>query len=294
MKSDEERRARELITKAEVALNKWSFFGSSTTKFEDARELYSKAANNYKIAKKWHEAAECFLKCAEMSIKLDSQFDAATNHVLAAEMFARTDPGMAISQYRSAISLLSELGRFGTAAKHSEKVAEMYEQDNSLEQAVNYYQQAADLYAGENSHARAGKGLEKVAMLSATLENYERALKTFEQLGTDSLGNNLLKFNAKKHFVHAGFCALARQDMVAARNCVNRYSELDYTFKESAECKLLEALVEACDESNVDKFADDLYSYDSTRRLDPWETSILIRVKNSIASTIEDEDDELR
>lgn len=46
--------------------------------------------------------------------------------------------------------------------------------------------------------------------------------------------------------------------------------------------KLLESLVDCCDEFELDKFADVLYSYDSISKLSPWETSILLRVKNSL------------
>jgi len=282
------------MAQAEATLNKWSFF-SSASKFDDASELYSRAANNFKIAKNWDMASQCFVKCAEMSLKSDSQYEAATNYVLAAEMSQRVDPGVSIGLYREAIRLLSEQGRFSTAAKHTETIADMYDKDNNIKEAVHYYEQAAEYYAGENSFARAGKALEKVGLLSASLEDYERALNVFEKLGTDSLENNLLKFNAKKHFLHAGFCALARNDTVKANNAINRFAELDFNFRESAECKLLENLTAACEDMDKDKFADVLYSYDQVRRLEPWETSILVKIKGLIeSSTTTGELDDLR
>lgn len=290
MESAEEKRGRELMAQAEASLQKWSWFGSGS-KYEDAAELYSKAANNFKVAKRWQLAGEAFVKVAEMSLKTNNQFEAAASYALAAEQIARVDQGAAIAQYRTAISLLSELGRFGTAAKHAEAVADMYEKDGNLNEAVVYFQQAANFFADENSHARAGKSLEKVALHSASLGEFDKAAKGFEKLGSDSMESNLLKFNAKKHFLHAGFCLLAKGDMVASRNAVQRYCDLDYTFKESAECKLLEAMAKAVEDVDADKFADVLYSYDSVRRLDPWETSVLIKVKNAIATAAGDEDD---
>mmetsp|Transcript_17026 Transcript_17026/g.33281 ORF Transcript_17026/g.33281 Transcript_17026/m.33281 type:complete len:294 (+) Transcript_17026:337-1218(+) len=291
MEAPEVKRAKELVSKAESTLKSWSWFGSSSAKYDDACDLYGKAANNYKMVKQWGDAATCFLKCAEIKNKQESQFEAASNYVLAAEMLSKVDQGRSIPLYRDAIAIYCELGRFGTAAKHAEAVAEMYERDNNLEESMAYYQQAADCYSGENSTARAGKCLEKVSLHAAMLNDYAKAIQGFEKLGTSALESNLLKFNAKKHFLHAGFCALARNDTVAAQNGIQRYSELDFTFRDSAECKLLVSLTEACTEMDVDKFADELFKYDSIRKLDPWETSILLRVKNGLNETASGEAD---
>jgi len=46
-----EAKAKEMIAQAQRKLNSYSFFGSKTAKYEDAGELYSKAANLLKIAK---------------------------------------------------------------------------------------------------------------------------------------------------------------------------------------------------------------------------------------------------
>jgi len=46
----QEDKARALVEKAEKRLNSWSLF-SSGSKFEDAAELYTKAANLFKVSK---------------------------------------------------------------------------------------------------------------------------------------------------------------------------------------------------------------------------------------------------
>jgi len=296
MEAPEEKKAREMIAKAEKALDSWSFFGSSSGKFDDACEALSKAGNLFKIAKNWDEAASCYVRCADLKKKTEHQFEAASFHVLAAEMVAKTDTAKAVAQYREAIMLYSEIGRFGTAAKHAETIADLYEKDGNLTEAIKFYEQAAEYFLGEKSSARAGKCLEKVALHSAILGDFDKAMKGFEKLGIDSLESNLLKFNAKKHFLHASMCALAKGDTVAAENAIARYSELDYTFSDSAECKLIKSLTEACTEFNVDKFADVLFAYDQIRKLDPWETSIFLKIKNNIsepAGTPADENKDL-
>eukprot|EP00965_Chrysotila_dentata_P060537 2006552-Pleurochrysis_carterae.AAC.1 len=47
--SSQDGKARALVEKAEKKINSWSFF--SGNKYEDAAELYSKAANQFKVSK---------------------------------------------------------------------------------------------------------------------------------------------------------------------------------------------------------------------------------------------------
>jgi len=288
--SPEEKRGHDLMKQAEQALNKFSWFGlANISKYEDAIALYLKGANSFKMAQAWQEAGNAFVKVADLETKAQtSRFEASSHYVQAGDMYRRIDPALAISHYRHGISMMCDDGRFGTAAKHSETIADLYEADHNIEEAIKYYQQAADYYNGDNSASRANKNLEKVALHSATLKKYKEASELFEGLGKSSLESNLLKFNAKKHFLHAGFCVLARGDMVAAKNCLDRYSDLDYTFRDSREGKLFEALTEAIEEYDGDKFADVLFSYDRVSKLTPWETAILLGIKNSIQQEADD------
>jgi len=43
-----------------------------------------------------------------------------------------------------------------------------------------------------------------------------------------------------------------------------------------------QALFSACEDSDVDAFTEALRDYDSISRLDPWHTSLLLRVKKGI------------
>ena len=64
-------------------MNKFSFF-NKTAKFEDAAELFKKAANQYKVAQFWPEASNAFSRAAECYIQLEQNHDAATAYIDAA------------------------------------------------------------------------------------------------------------------------------------------------------------------------------------------------------------------
>ena len=100
-----------------------------------------------------------------------------------------------------------------------------------------------------------------------------------------ALESNLLKFGAKKHFMHSGFCFLARGDVVAARMAYDRFMLMDLSFANSREAKVLDALIAAYEDMNSDAFSTALAEYDSVCTLNSWETSILLRIKKTIEET---------
>lgn len=71
-------------------LNDWKIC-SSTSKVEDAIECYQRAANMFKMAKKWGQAGHAFVEAAQLHAKVESRHDAATNYVDAANCYKKSD-----------------------------------------------------------------------------------------------------------------------------------------------------------------------------------------------------------
>lgn len=58
---------------------------------EDAVECYQRAANLFKMAKKWTEAGSAFCEAANLHAKAGSRHDAASNYVDAANSYKKAD-----------------------------------------------------------------------------------------------------------------------------------------------------------------------------------------------------------
>lgn len=69
-----------------------SFFSGSSSKFEEAHELYVSAGNAFKMEKKWKESGDCFCKAAEMALKGDEKDDAANDYWTASKSYKKTHP----------------------------------------------------------------------------------------------------------------------------------------------------------------------------------------------------------
>ncbi|XP_034383367.1 N-ethylmaleimide-sensitive factor attachment protein, beta b isoform X2 [Cyclopterus lumpus] len=177
---------------------------------------------------------------------------------------------------------LTPMGRFTIAAKHHINIAEIYESELvDIEKAIAHYEQAADYYKGEESNSSANKCLLKVGGYCAQLEQYQRAIEIYEQVGSNTMDNPLLKYSAKEYFFKASLCHFI-VDELNAKIAVEKYEEMFPAFSDSRECKLLKKLLDAHEEQNCDAFTEAVKEFDAISRLDQWHTALLLRIKKTI------------
>ncbi|CAN4101463.1 unnamed protein product [Withania somnifera] len=285
---DHTKRGEDFANKAEKKLGGWGLFGS---KYEDAADLFDKAGNCFKLAKSWDKAGAVYVKLANCHLKLDSKHEAANAYADAAHCYKKSNTKEAIFCLEQAVNLFLDIGRLNMSARYYKEIAELYEQEQSLEQAISYYEKAADLFQSEDVTTTANQCKQKVAQFSAQIEKYPRAIEIFEEIARHSVNNNLLKYGVRGHFLNAGICQLCKGDVVAINNALERYQELDPTFSGTRECKLLVDLAAAIDEEDVAKFTDAVKEYDSMTQLDAWRTTLLLKVKETLKAKELEEDD---
>ncbi|PIN13349.1 Protein required for fusion of vesicles in vesicular transport, alpha-SNAP [Handroanthus impetiginosus] len=281
-------RAEDFEQRAEKKLSGWGIFGS---KYEDAADLFDKAANAYKLAKSWDQAGAVYVKLANCHLKLDSTHEAANAYADAAHCYKKTNTKESISCLEQSVNLFMDIGRLNMSARYYKEIAELYEQEQNLEQAIVSYENAADLFQSEEVTTSANQCKQKIAQFAAQLEQYPKAIEIYEEIARQSLNNNLLKYGVKGHLLNAGICQLCKGDVVAINNALERYQELDPTFSGTREYKLLRDLATAIDEEDVAKFTDAVKEFDSMTQLDAWKTTLLLRVKEALKAKELEEDD---
>ena len=253
-------------------------------RFEDAAELFVKAANSFKMGKMWQEAGESFVAAAECHLKMKSKYEAASSYVDAGSAFKKSNFVDAVGVLALAIDLYCNEGRFQQAAKLEKECAELFEAESDTAQAIEHYQKAADLFSGEDSTSLANQCMLKVAQFSAANEDYDRAIQIFEDVARASLDSPLLKWSVKDYYLKAGLCRLAAEsvNLEEARKAIERYQDMDTSFSQTRECKLLMDVLEAYEEVDVDTFTEVVFEFDQVSKLDPWKTSLLLKIKQTI------------
>ncbi|XP_040985645.1 alpha-soluble NSF attachment protein 2-like [Juglans microcarpa x Juglans regia] len=285
---DQIARAEEFQKKAEKKLNGWGLFGS---KYEDAADLFDKSANSFKLAKSWDKAGSTYVKLANCHLKLESKHEAAQAYVDAAHSYKKASANEAISCLEQAVNLFCEIGRLSMAARYLKEIAELYESEHNIEQAIVYFEKSADFFENEEVTTSANQCKQKVAQFAAQLEQYQKSIEIYEEIARHSLNNNLLKYGVKGHLLNAGICQLCKGDVVAITNALERYQELDPTFSGTREYRFLADIAAAIDEEDIVKFTDVVKEFDSMTPLDSWKTTLLLRVKEKLKAKELEEDD---
>ncbi|OAY46347.1 alpha-soluble NSF attachment protein 2 [Manihot esculenta] len=285
---DQMARGEEFEKKADKKLSGWGLFGS---KFEDAADLFEKAANSFKLAKSWDKAGSTYVKLANCHLRLDSKHEAAQAYVDAAHCYKKTSTNEAISCLCQAVDLFCDIGRISMAARYYKEIAELYESEANIEKAIDFYEKAADFFQGEEVTTSANQCKQKVAQFAAQLEQYQKAIEIYEEIARHSLSVNLLKYGVKGHLLNAGICHLCKGDVVSITNALERYQDMDPTFSGSREYRLLADIAAAIDEEDVAKFTDVVKEFDSMTPLDSWKTTLLLRVKEKLKAKEMEEDD---
>jgi alpha-soluble NSF attachment protein len=287
-------KAETFTKEAEIFLAKRSWFSSSKERnAEDAAESYEKAANAYKVGGLNQEAGNTYVKAAELYRDRLSDFNNASKALNnAGTCYKKSSPSDAIHAYQQAVTLYTDNARITQAAKLCKEIAELYENDEIEEDdkshivlAIEAYEQASELFGMEDSKSSTSQCLGKIAELcSAALEppDFGRACKIYDDLGRRCLSSNLLKFNAKGYFLQSILCHLASGDDVGAEQASAKYESLDYTFCDAREGKFSTALIDAVKGYDVESFSTACFEYDRISKLNPWQTSILVKVKRSI------------
>ncbi|KAL2055822.1 hypothetical protein ABVK25_004066 [Lepraria finkii] len=285
---------RALLQKADKAAQGasggFSLFGGKTEKYENAADLYSQAANAFRMQKQGKEAGLAFERAASIQTKnLNEPDDAANSLTEAYKAYRKTDPEDAARVLSQAINHYTSKGNFRRAATNQQNLAEIYEVEiGDQKRALEAYYGAAGWFEADHAEALANKLFLKVADLAATESDYYKAIENYEKVAKSSVSNNLMKWSVKDYFLKAGICHLATTDMVAMSRALESYRDLDPTFASTREHQLLVDLSEACEQGDQEVFADKLFQYDQLSKLDRWKTTLLLRVKNGIEEKGED------
>lgn len=284
--SKEEAEAFRLLQEAEKKMRGGKgvlgFFASASSRTDEAVDLYQRAANLFKMAKKWGSAGNAFVEAGDLQMTAENKHSAASSFVDASNCFKKVDPEEAVKCLNRAVDIHTEMGKFSMAAKHHISMAELFEsQLRDLDKAIQHYQKAADYYSGEEAQSHANKCLLKVAEYAGEKEDYDKAISIYEQIAVKNAANQLLKHSARDYFFKALLCRLCF-DSIGCEAAMNRYVDQYPALQDSREYKLIGELTAAIEDSNVDSYTKAVADFDKISRLDAWTTTMLLRAKKSL------------
>lgn len=276
--------ATALVQAAEVASQpkKWLMFRTSPD-YQEAAELYNRAAIIFKGVREWRDAGDAYRKAAEMEAQAGEPDEGARKLLNAASCYKKCDVPLAIETIERALEVLLRGGRFHLVAAQEKEIAELYEtQLDDSTQAIRYYERAAERYAGEDSQSISQTCRLKAASLAALTGDVVKAARVYEDISGASVSDPIRQYTVKDHLFRAGLCRLADEDRVAARRAIEGYPAIDISFGSGKESTLLITLLDALEAEDLEAFTTAVTTFDRTNPLDDWKTKMLLRIKRSI------------
>lgn len=89
--------------------------------------------------------------------------------------------------------------------------------------------------------------------------------------------------HGSESFPLTSFSALTHpQDLVTCNRLLTTFAQKDVTFPSTREYKLAAAVMDACEQGDVDAFTQAVYEYDQLTKLDNTKTGILLRIKKGL------------
>ncbi|WPK25401.1 hypothetical protein PUMCH_002714 [Australozyma saopauloensis] len=257
--------------------------GSSSTRLEDAMDLYIQAANMYRLQKNFSEAGQLFVRAAETQKKLNSHNDVANHLIEAYKCYKTVAPHDAIDALSQAIHIfLTQNGQFRRAANFQMDLSELYESVGDFEHATENYEKAGDYFSTDQAEALSCKAFLKAADLYASQGNYSKAMQLYDSIIQKLAGNNLSRWSLKDYYFKVVLCALCMEDAVEAQKRLDNYAVEDASFASTREFKLLQDIATIIDAGTAEEFADAVYEFDQYSKLDKLKTQMLLNLKNSI------------
>jgi len=286
----------ELVRKARSKLSPGflgKMFSSKESRFDEATELLTSAANIYKIHKNWVKAGETYEELARLDVQEGGNM-AYSFYQDAAHCFSFVDKNRSDQNLDRAIESCEKVGKYMQAGKTAQRIANEFEENFNYEKAIEKYKKAAEYFAMESQNTKSMQQqcLLKVADLmciSNHKDMFTEAPKIYEKLGMQYLTVPLLKSSAKDMFFKCVMIFIAKKDEVSAEVALKKYLLEDPTFDDTRDSKFLKNAIKfISDPPDAESFKKEIQSYKTLRELDKWKlTMFAMTVKN-----IEHEDEE--
>lgn len=276
-----------LITEATSKLRKESSWTSKwrVQHYEEIANLYVKAGNLFKLKKQWTEAIDAYTKAHDCYIKDNSTYEANKCNIEIAKCSRHTDMNQCKLYTTKVINNFMEKGDFYNVGTYQEKLALLYQEEDSFDKAIAEYETAIEYYDASEMEASSMRCKLQVGDLSSIQGYYDKALTIFKSLAIQCLDGGTLKYLVTRYIFKACIVSILLCDTVSTMRLLEEFINLDYSFVNSPERKLLSKIIEAYREPDVELFTLAVTDFNHFHKLDNWHVTLLLRIKTNILET---------
>jgi alpha-soluble NSF attachment protein len=259
-----------------------SWFWSSP-EYDEAAELFTRAAHQC-LAQKLHtKAIELYRRAAECYVKDNDLHRAIESYHRILPLYKICDNSQeAIPIVETITTLAVSKGLWNYVAKAHEIMAQLYHRDGLSRQAYGEYQKAIDYYMHDNNTACKRRCRLEMATISLQLEDYPETIQIYQDLRQECFGERVLHYHILKYTLMMGLCHLAHQDVVAAKRCLDEARGELGQFGGSSEDMLLDGIIGALEFQDLDRFTQTIATWNRLHHLENPVAVLLLKIRSMI------------
>lgn len=308
-------RAKKLMAKAEKSLHAKLIMNGFFLKFEAASFQFYQAALSFRACSIWRDAGYCLMRCASLHhYRLRNIFEAALLYSEAAEVYEKIDKGESMKNFKLAISLYCDLGRFDIAGKIQKKIAKSHLRLKHFEEAAEGYRKASDFLSSNPDQS--DFCLEKAAECLIELNEYQTASELYTIVAESYAQSNLKYLNTRDKLFRSIMCLFAEpivpevvddedsvnnslangsdQKYANIKSVVIAHEKIDILWRCSKEVKFIRNIIQCREDYEQHDFADHLYYYHTAKSLQRIDLKMLQVVSNEIQEELDRREEQIR
>lgn len=249
----------------------------------ERRRLMKNAAKHFKLAKDWENAADAYLKAAEIEREIGLDFD--ESYIQAATMKINYDTISALKILRFIGHFLFSQDQFLKAARVKQQIGEIYESEKEYLRAAKNYEEAFEMYEMQEMITPYDRFdlLLKAADLNFIAEPNERhileAIHVYEAVASQYSQAHI---DAKEFYFKIVTLHLANNDILEASQAFRKFQETDPNFKESRTYCYIENLIKDFRGRKFAKFQERYHEAGIKTIFELWDPTILKLVKTHL------------
>jgi tetratricopeptide (TPR) repeat protein len=178
--------------------------------------------------------------------------------------------GETVNSLNFAIELFLSKQKRIEAADLLAELSKVLAEDARLDDAVDALQRASDLYKEANTTSKAATVLESVADLLAEKGEGVGAAKFYREVAEIRLGNQLTQGSSGMVFFKAVVLQIQANDTVGAKDELNRYLQVNPTFRNGQHWKFLDLILTTLEEHDIDGFDAAVAEFKRYNSVDAW------------------------
>jgi alpha-soluble NSF attachment protein len=243
---------------------------ASKPDYDLVAELYSKAANVYRMNKQYELAIDNYQLSADYYLKCDNSHEAINQYTKIIEILSSGQYQQKIVFYKKMLDLYISNGNFDRVNKVNYEIAQLYFDNFDYESAKSFYNEVIEMH-DTRYYEKSLIAMTKIYLME---DNFAKMAKIYE----------ILCDKQSKYYINVILCHLCNNDVVAATVITKRFCNMFHDGVKSYETDFVNNLINSYENHDLNSFMLTMANYKDYHFMHDMTVSLLVKIKHRLES----------